>query len=57
MIEFDCGDCGVHVYEFGREAPPAPPRCAVCQWLADIADPVEREKLRVFLAQREDFDG
>jgi hypothetical protein len=50
MIEFDCAECGVHVFAMGL-VEPAPPgqRCAHCQWLADIPDPVEREQLRARL--------
>jgi predicted RNA-binding Zn-ribbon protein involved in translation (DUF1610 family) len=52
MIEFDCPDCGAHVFALGLTEPVPPgQRCATCQWLAD---PAERAKLRVFLAQRED---
>jgi hypothetical protein len=36
MTEFDCRDCGVHVYGFGRDTPPTPLRCATCQWIAEI---------------------
>jgi hypothetical protein len=58
MIEFDCPDCDAHVFAFGLTEPVPPgQRCATCQWLADIPDPAERAKLRVFLAQREDSDG
>ena len=50
MIEFDCSDCSVHVFAFGEDEPPAPGRrCATCQVLADIPDPVERERLRAYL--------
>lgn len=42
---FVCADCGAHVFVFGY-CPPGATRCASCQWLADIADPIEREKLR-----------
>jgi hypothetical protein len=57
VSEYDCVDCGVHVYEFGREEPPAPPRCAVCQWLAELPDQVEAEKLRAHLQRRGVLDG
>jgi hypothetical protein len=50
VIEFDCPNCGVHVYAAGlTEPPPLGQRCAHCQWLADIPDPVVREKLRASL--------
>jgi hypothetical protein len=45
---FVCIDCGYDVYVFGY-CPPGQTRCATCQWLADIEDPIEREKLRAFL--------
>jgi hypothetical protein len=57
MIEYDCGDCGVHVYEFGREEPPAAPRCAVCLWLAELPDQVEAERLRAHLQRQGVLDG
>jgi hypothetical protein len=57
MIEYDCGDCGAHVYEFGRDAPPAPPRCAVCLWLAELPDRVEAERLRAHLQRQGVLDG
>ena len=44
--EFDCQDCGGHVVRFGVAAPPVPPRCLICSWLADISDAGEREQLR-----------
>jgi hypothetical protein len=46
VIEYDCVDCRVHVYEFGRAAPSEPPRCATCLWVSEIEDPIERERVR-----------
>jgi hypothetical protein len=58
MIEFDCADCGAHVYAVGLVEPPPPgQRCVPCQWLANIPDPVEREQLRAYLIEIEVIDG
>jgi hypothetical protein len=39
MIEYDCRDCGVHVYAIGIEHVPEPPLCLQCKhmpgWLDD----------------------
>lgn len=35
MIEFDCADCGRHIFDLRREAPPADRRCSVCRWIVD----------------------
>lgn len=43
---FICKDCGDDVFDALGEARE---RCHVCQWLADLADPKDREKLRVLL--------
>jgi hypothetical protein len=42
---FNCQDCGYHVHA----EPRVPPRCVVCQWIAGIVDPAERERLRRFM--------
>lgn len=52
-IEYDCQDCGVHVYSFGLDRPPSPPRCVVCQTIRDIPPGVEREDVRAALYDRE----
>lgn len=41
-----CQDCGAHVYDALGEVCA---RCLTCQWLAEIDDPLERERLRKFL--------
>jgi hypothetical protein len=43
--EYDCADCGDHIFVFGI-APPADRRCMVCRMLHEIDDPIEREALR-----------
>jgi hypothetical protein len=47
---FVCVDCGYDVYVFGYHSPEQI-RCSTCQWIADIPDPVERERLREFLGE------
>lgn len=49
--EFDCLDCGCHVYAFGR-APNLPPvRCGVCAWIAEyVTDPAEATRIRSRMA-------
>lgn len=45
---FTCKDCGCSVYDaLGcvRE------RCRPCQWVADIPDPVERQKIKEWLTE------
>jgi hypothetical protein len=45
--EYDCTDCGYHIFVFGMAAPPADQRCSVCRWLLhEIDDPIEREAIR-----------
>ena len=46
VIEYDCQDCGAHVYAFGRPPVPGKDRCAGCQWIAAIPDPAHRAALR-----------
>ena len=44
--EFDCPDCGNHIYSTPRRVPP-PTGCATCQWLNEyVSDPEEREAIR-----------
>jgi hypothetical protein len=47
--EFDCADCGTHVYSYGEAAANDQDICATCQWLRDVEDPEDREMLRAFL--------
>jgi hypothetical protein len=49
--EFDCIDCGLHVFAFGRP-PSTKDRCAGCQWLAEIPDTDHRAVLRAQLVER-----
>ena len=51
--EWDCIDCGVHVYAMGHVPTPQPERCAVCQWLAEVPDPADREAMREHIYQPE----
>jgi hypothetical protein len=41
-----CKDCGANVYDALGEVRE---RCRTCQWIADIADEQDREKLRQWL--------
>ena len=50
--EFDCIDCGIHVLQFMPHQANDQNLCAECTWLRSVEDPVEREKLREFLAKR-----
>lgn len=44
--EFDCPDCGWHVYSLPPRVPP-PTRCGLCLWLEEfVSDPAEREAIR-----------
>jgi hypothetical protein len=48
--EFDCVDCGGHIFSFsGRKDPVEPNLCATCDWLRTVKDPIERAKLRQLL--------
>lgn len=53
-VEFDCVDCGIHVYAFGCWD--KDPRCLTCKWINMATDPVEKMKLRAFLTNEEDND-
>jgi hypothetical protein len=46
-----CIDCGCAVYDALGEVRE---RCLTCQWLFEIKDPVEREKVRKFLERTND---
>ena len=50
--EFDCIDCGIHVLQFVTHYANDENICAECSWLRSIEDPVEREKVRAWLANR-----
>ena len=44
--EFDCPDCGNHIYSAPKREPP-PTVCCTCQWLNEyVSDPEEREAIR-----------
>jgi hypothetical protein len=43
---FICKDCGANVYDALGEVRE---RCRTCQWIADITDEQDREKLRQWL--------
>lgn len=46
-VEFDCPDCGIHVFAFNLARPPEPPRCATCAFIAEfVPDPAEAALLR-----------
>ena len=51
-VTFVCADCDTDVYVFGY-CPPGTTRCAPCAWLALVADPVERERLRKWMAEHD----
>ena len=47
VIEFDCRDCGLHVFDFGRTKAPDPPLCGLCAWLDEfVPDPAEQAAIR-----------
>ena len=52
-IEFDCIDCSIHVYGFGKFEWERANRCATCQWLSEIEDPEKRERLRRWLKEND----
>jgi hypothetical protein len=45
---FVCQDCGVEVYDALGQVRE---RCHVCQWVANVTDPAEREKCRQWLIE------
>ncbi len=52
-IQFDCRICGWHVTSH-PDAPGADTsRCAVCESVARLADPLERAELQALLARQE----
>lgn len=49
---FTCQDCGDLVYSFGTmDHANDNPVCATCTWIRSIPDPVDRARLREFLAK------
>jgi len=46
---FKCADCGCDVYRWADVVSAQPARCATCQWLADVPDDLDRERLRAWL--------
>lgn len=59
-IEFDCIDCGVHVFQFvNLQFTPGSQAnddhvCAECAFIRTIEDPAEREALRRILQRMRD---
>lgn len=49
--EYDCRDCGVHVFQYLASAANDQEICATCLWLREIDDPEEREALRKLLSR------
>lgn len=47
--EFDCPDCGAHVFAVGFVPTKLPTRCAVCQWIMDYIPEHERDEVRARL--------
>jgi hypothetical protein len=57
-FEFDCQDCGCHVFAFGRVPTPPPVRCGVCVWIAEhVTDPAEAARIRASLREPGADDG
>jgi|HubBroStandDraft_6_1064221.scaffolds.fasta_scaffold589049_2 hypothetical protein len=51
--EFDCKDCGLHIYSIVDDKSKPMERCATCQWIQDQnCTPEERKKLREFLNKK-----
>jgi hypothetical protein len=44
--EFDCRDCGAHVFAFGEVPDPLPTRCGVCSWIREFVQPFDRGEVR-----------
>ena len=52
LDEFDCADCGHHVYRLACAAPAnddGPPRCAECAWIAHHVPPGQQAAMRARL--------
>jgi DNA-directed RNA polymerase subunit RPC12/RpoP len=45
---FHCVDCGARVIRYAPSTLPAerPTRCLTCEYIAEIADPIERAEVR-----------
>lgn len=58
MVEYDCKDCGVHVYACSITAVPVGSLCATCVWLAEHApdDPELRKLLLGSITPQEPSD-
>jgi hypothetical protein len=52
-VEFDCQDCGVHVFSYGIDKAPDPPRCASCVAIRGIPAGPDREAVRATLYDQE----
>jgi hypothetical protein len=55
--EFDCVDCGTHVFLCSGPPVPEPARCAECACLSRVSDVVERAAMRAFLRHIDDIEG
>jgi hypothetical protein len=56
VAEFDCVDCGFHIFAFGM--PPGPRwRCATCQFILDFVRPELRDEMRQRLVGGIDAEG
>ena len=54
--EFDCVDCGMYIVQFGFTDDSKV--CATCQWIRDLPNEEDRQRIRAFLAKgREIRDG
>jgi hypothetical protein len=51
---FICADCKIPVFDVLGQVRE---RCLTCQWVAEIEDPVEREKVHEFLAEINDVNA
>lgn len=47
-VEFDCIDCGTHVFSAGAETMPEPARCFGCQFISEQPEE-DRDQLRRLL--------
>ncbi len=47
-LEYDCQDCGVHVFSFGLREIPSPPRCQTCITIRELPRG-ERDEMRAHL--------
>jgi hypothetical protein len=51
VSEFTCSDCAVPVIGLGAIVVRLPPRCAMCEWMADFVGVNDRAELRAFLQE------